>query len=142
MDIGVDAKTLTGVIRVKDLTESSTTGTTGRTWSISLSNGTSTLGLAAFLSPAGGQKFSTGRGVFDFANDQVRIHATLADFPNAKIKKGAVLRGFYVTSNVVVGLDPSYNAGYAFAPFSAADATRATPAAFPVGAASCVRVGA
>lgn len=141
MDIAVDATRLTGVIRVKDLTETSTTGTTGRTWSISMSNGTSTLGLAAYWSPLGEEQFNTKSGVFDTVKDEIRIHAKLADFPNAEIKKGSVLRGFYVTSNVVVGFDPSLNAGYAFAPFTSADATPATTASFPVGAASCVKVG-
>lgn len=142
-DIGVSATMLTAVIRVKDLTKTSQASPTGRAWSIAMSNGTATMGLAAFLSPVGGERFSSDKGVFDWDHDQIRIHAPLADYPNAKIKKGAVLRGFYVTANQVVGFDPSWSLGYAFEPFSTpADKTPATTAAFTVGAASCVKVGA
>lgn len=142
-DIGVSGTMLTAVIRVKDLTRSDTLGTTGRTWGLSLSNGTASVGLNAYVSPLGGEQFNTGKGKIDYAADQVRVHVLLKDLPHAKIKKGAVLRGFYVTSNVVVGLDPSLNAGHAFAPLSGAvDATPATTAAFPVGTLSCVKVGA
>lgn len=141
-DIGVSTTMLTAVIRVKDLTRESTISPTGRTWGIAFANGTQGVGLNAYVSPLGGEQFNTGKGKIDYAADQVRIHVLLKDLPHAKIKKGSVLRGFYVTSNVVVGLDPSLNAGYSFAPFgSAADFTEATPASFTVGSLSCVKVG-
>lgn len=141
-DIGVNAAMLTAVIRVRDLTQDSPLYKAGRRWNITMANGTETLSLAAFASPLGGQRFSSGKGVFDWNADQIRIHAALADYPNAKIKKGVVLRGFYVTANQVVGLDPAWSFGYASAPFSTpADRTDATTAAFTVGNASCVTVG-
>lgn len=142
VDIGVSATMLTAVIRVTDLTKESNAAPTGRMWDISMSNGTATLGLSAYLSPVGKEQFSSGKGIFDWNADQIRIHAPLAEYPNAKIKRGAMLRGFYITSNQVVGFDPTWSAGYAFVPFSTpADKTDPTTAAFPVGAASCVRVG-
>jgi hypothetical protein len=142
-DIGVTGTMLTAVIRVKDLTQTDNLAATGRTWAISFANGTASVGLNAYLSTAGGEQFNTSKGIFDYAHDQIRIHVALADLPNAKIKKNSVLRGFYVTSNVVVGLDPTLNAGYSFAPLGApADSTDTTTASFKVGAASCVKVGA
>lgn len=142
-DVGISATTITVVIRVKDLVDNDDKAPTGRTWAMTFSNGTASAGFNAFRSPLGGEQFNTGKGVFDYDRNEIRIHANLSDLPNAKIKKGAVLRAFGVTSNVVVGLDPSYNAGYAFAPVSSpADQTDPqSTASFTVGTVSCVKVG-
>ncbi|HWL34937.1 MAG TPA: hypothetical protein VNQ77_01965 [Frankiaceae bacterium] len=140
-DLAVSSSMLTAVIRVKDLTKDDTLAPTGRTWNISFTNGTQSVGMSAYLSPLGGEQFSTKKGVFDYAKDQIRIHVALADIPNAKIKKGSVLRGFYLATNVVVGLDPSLNAGSSFAPLGGSTDSTTSTAAFTVGSLSCVKVG-
>lgn len=141
-DIANNGTTLTGVIRVKDLTEKSQMSPLGRQWGITFTNGTSSIGLTAYLSEAFGKQFSTGKGTFDFAKDEVRIHIPMAEIAYAKIRKGSTLRGFYVTTNSVVALNPKDGFGYGFAPFggSTDDAT-APKSAYPAFAASCVKVG-
>ena len=142
-DIGVSGSQLTFLIRIKDLTETSTKSPTGRTWSVAFTNGTPSVGLSAFHSPVFGESFSSKKGVVDFARDQVRITIDLKDVAYAKIKKGSVLRGFYVTTNVVVALDPDHGMGHSFAPLSGAtDELLGGKAAFVVGSPSCVKVGA
>lgn len=142
-DIASNATTLTAVIRVKDLTPTSTMSPGGRTWGLTFANGTVSVGLNAYLSDNFGKQFSTKQGgVFDFAKDEIRIHVALADVAYAKIKKGSLLRGLYVTSNSVVAFDPAMGLGYGFPPFAGStDDATAPKSVYPAGALSCVKVG-
>ncbi len=141
-DINVNAAMITAVIRLKDLTESSQPAPTGRVWNITMSVGTQSIGLKAYLSPGGGEQFSRGLGKFDYTANQVRIHAKISDLNGVKLPKGAVLRGFSVATNYIVGFDPAWGAGYGLQPQGGAvDATEPTTASFKVGSASCVKVG-
>lgn len=142
-DVASNATTLTAVIRVKDLTPTSTMSPGGRTWGMTFTNGTVSVGVNAYLSDNFGERFSTKQGgAFDIARDEVRIHVALADIAYAKIKKGSLLRGFYATTNSVIAFDPAMGLGYGFPPFggSTDDAT-APKSAYPAGARSCVKVG-
>jgi hypothetical protein len=141
-DINVNATMLTGVIRVKDLTQESQAAATGRVWNLTMSNGTQAIGLKAYLSPLGKEQFSRGLGKFDYAADQVRIHAKIADLTEVKLPKGTVLRNFSITTNYIVGFDPAWGAGFGLQPQGGAvDATQPSAASFKVGSLSCVKVG-
>ena len=141
-DVNASATTLSAVIRVKDLTEDSTIGKSGRTWTFSMSNGANNIALAAYLSDRGGKAFGKGTGTFDFTKNEIRMHVPIKDLGGTKVVKGTILRGVYLTSNVVVGLPPELGRGPAFQPLSGAvDTTTPTNATFKVGTPSCVVVG-
>jgi hypothetical protein len=140
-DVNANATAFTAVIRVKQLTSESQIAPTGRYWFMSMTAGTSSFGLRAYKSPLGAERFTYGKGKFDVAKNEIRIHATHAEL-GVKLPKGTVIRGFLVSSNATVGLDPAWGLGYSFNVTSgAADSTNQTPATFKVGSLSCVKVG-
>lgn len=141
-DIASDGVTLTAVIRVKQLTQQSSVSPGGRGWSISMASGTTPLGLDAYLTPFG-ERFSSGKGKFDFAKNEIRIHVKLADVPFFKAKKGTVIRNLSVATTTYVGYPEAGGVrignGYP-PPFGNADTATST-AAYKVGVKNCVSVG-
>lgn len=141
-DVNANAKMLTAVIRVADLTEESQWAPLGRTWTFAFTNGAQPISLSAYKSPLGGETAGKGTVKFDYVKDEIRIHVPLTELGQAKVVKGTILRGFNLTSNAVVGLDDAWNFGHAFQPLSGAvDRTDDTKATFKVGTPSCVVVG-
>jgi hypothetical protein len=138
-DVASDGVTLAAAIRVKQLTESDSNAPGGRQWLINFTNGNNSVGLFATKSSQG-EYFGEGTGQFDYAHNEVRIRIPLSKLPNAKIVKGSVLRGFNVTTTLVVGLDPSLNFGYGPTVGSPEDQASAT-SSYVVGKASCLKVG-
>jgi hypothetical protein len=140
-DLGVSATMLTAVIRLKELPKEDQKAPLGRTWSFAFTTNNVRVGMSAYTSQQAGDRFTNAAGgVVDWANKQIRFHVKLADEPKANLKKGALLKGFYLTSNAVVALDPTLGLGYAITPSGAAD-TVSSEKTFTVGAASCVKVG-
>lgn len=141
-DVNANAKMLTAVIRLADLTEESQWAPAGRTWTFAFTNGANPISLSAYQSELGGESFGKGTGTFDYVKNEIRIHVPIGDLAPAKVVKGTILRGFNLTSNAVVGLDDAWNLGHAFQPLSGAvDRTDETKATFKVGSLSCVVVG-
>jgi hypothetical protein len=143
-DVASDGKTLTAVIRVKQLTQTDNLAPTGRSWGISMAAGTSPLGLNAFLSPFG-ERFSTGKGKFDYAKNEIRIHIALADVPFFKVKKGTILRNLNVTTSTYVGYPKEADAVHLGAGIGApggnADTAQNPKAYYKVGTLNCVKLG-
>ncbi|HEU0133011.1 MAG TPA: hypothetical protein VFQ85_18685 [Mycobacteriales bacterium] len=144
VDLSSDGKVLTGVIRVRTLSENDNLAPVGRSWTISANAGTNTVSMAAYHSPFG-QYFTTGKGSFDFTRSEIRIHVALNDIAYAKIKKGTVLRNIVAVSAVVVGF-PTQTADLAGAGYTpaggAADRAENPKVSYTVPTPSCVKPGA
>lgn len=139
-DIGVGKTTIVAVIKVKDLTETSSVAPTGRTWGISMTSGVQSFGLSAYQSPLGAERFSREAGKFDYKAETITMSAKLSEIQGLKIVKGMVLRGFSVTTNVAVGWPKEVPLGYATQPSGTTDDLNPpSTATFKVGTLSCVK---
>jgi hypothetical protein len=139
-DVASNAKNISVLFRLKDLTEQDPLAPTGRMWTFGFTHGNNSVAISAYVSPVG-TFFSSGTGKVDYALNTVQVDVPLSTISYAKIAKGSVLKTFYVTSNPVVGLDPSLGAGNAITPPGAADEAK-SGASYAVGHPSCVKVPA
>ncbi|MCU1590745.1 MAG: hypothetical protein JWP11_2001 [Frankiales bacterium] len=88
-DVASDAKTITGVVRVKKLAATSSSAPSGMTWSVYFTVDTTTFSLSAHSDPTGAITFDAAHsatgvnslygpgvtGIFDTAKSEVRISA-------------------------------------------------------------------
>lgn len=123
-DIASDAKTITGVVRVKKFARSDTSGPLGRVWYVQFNakGAPGLLFLSAGLYPNkdefsfGFLDMSTGvgsfatlgsaKGVFDEAKNEIRISASIADMTKAKLgslKPGSKFTGLLISARRFTG---------------------------------------
>lgn len=143
-DIASDAKNLTAVIRVKQLTPNTssspdTNSPLGREWRFSVVIGGHSYGLAAFDGPLG-PNFTTGIGAIDPAHNEIRITEPLSSMPFA-MPKGTVMNNITLIAYSTLQLDSAAGFGDA-TPISTED-TAASKAStkYLAGTPSCVKVG-
>jgi len=145
-DVATNATTLTGVIRVKQLTKSDSTWPFGREWQLHFTTSTGhDYGLVAFDGPVRPAAPSAGHLTMDYAHGEVRISQALKSLTFA-LPKGTKLGVLSATTEASIQLPDSGPAGLGEATVVTGwseedDAVAPASKSYTVGAPSCVKVG-
>jgi hypothetical protein len=115
-DLGANAKTITAVLRLSDMTTTDSSAPTGRNYVVLFTSGEKELYLAAVLDGSGNPTFTAGwvstrrtflsgaTGVVDVAKKEIRISAPLSAFAaEAALKPGMMLTDLNAYSQRFIG---------------------------------------
>ena len=141
-DIAADARTLTVVWGVKQLSTDPSLSAPGRRWRLTYTVGPTAVVQTVVSGPHGTVFDGDATGVIDAAKNEVRMWIPLTKIKGVRVAKGAVLRNISISTDAGTQFPRSAGIGdiqpY---PFVSPGDTGRTDKIYTVGAPSCVAIG-